>query len=196
MNFICHSSLRYRRRRADFFVVARFFVARFFAPAPRFFAADRVFVADLFLIADRFFPPPTERFFVAARFVEREALRADLAFGRNADFFAAGFGAAAAVFDECSAIAAPCGSARIAIVPPPGTSIGGRWTNAPFFDAMSTALRASFTCMYGSQNGGIDAISGGRLNMPPNGCPLPYITYMLPPPMSISPVFSHPKSFR
>jgi hypothetical protein len=88
------------------------------------------------------------RFFVAAFLRGRE--RAVLAFGRDAAlavFLAAGFALVALVgAAECTANAAPCGSPMIAIVLPPGTSIGGCLTKAPDFVAVATAIFASFTC--------------------------------------------------
>src|SRR4051812_20806316 len=143
-----------------------------------FFAAGRR-AAD-FLEADFFFAEvlgedfaPFAAFFVAARFAAGRFAAAFDAFfvaDLGADL-TAGFAACTGVA-ACRANPAPCGSPRIAMRPP-GMSIGPRWSVAPAFLAMSTALSTSFTKKYTIQNGGIPAMSGMRLNMPPNIFPLP-----------------------
>jgi hypothetical protein len=90
---------------------------------------------------------------------------AALAFGRDAAvdaFFAAGFDAAAGAA-AYTANPAPCGSPSTAIRPPVGTSMGGCFTIPPPRVVASTAFSTSLTTTYMSQNGGIPAISGGRL---------------------------------
>src|SRR3954463_1539444 len=138
MYCIRSSSCFYRRRR--FVAAPRFLVVPRFFVAPRFFAAGRFFTPPRFLAAPPFLAAP--RFFAAGRALFFEPPRA---FEPDPLFFAAVPEPDEVAGDACSANAAPCGSARIAIVPPPGISMGGRWTDAPFLVARSTAFLTSFT---------------------------------------------------
>src|SRR3954463_1593574 len=150
MYCIRSSSCFYRRRRfvaaPRFLVEPRFFVAPRFFAAGRFFTPPRFLAAPPFLAAPRFFAAPLflapPRFFAAGRALFFEPPRA---FEPDPLFFAAVPEPDEVADDACSANAAPCGSARIAIVPPPGISMGGRWTDAPFLVARSTAFLTSFT---------------------------------------------------
>src|SRR5215475_3790345 len=126
----------------------------FFDPALRFLMTP-FFFATAFLFGAAFF-------FLAAAFF----LGAAFFFGAAFVFFAAfGFGAAAAGV-ECSANAAPCGSAPIVIHPPPGTCAGPWKIVAPSDFALSVAAFTSATLMYGSHADGRGG-SGGFVYIPP-----------------------------
>ena len=114
----------------------RFLAAGPFLVVERFFAADRFFAAGRFLAVGLFLA--ALRFFVAVRF-------AAAFFVDGRCVLAPRFPAAAGVA-EYSANAAPCGSPRIATIPP-GIGIGGRCTIAPAFTALSNAFCTSGTWM-------------------------------------------------
>lgn len=141
-----------RRRFADFFAD---FLADFLAGFLPDFFAD--FVAALLAVrvvflAD-FDPPFFAAFFAAfftaffaAGFLAERALDVDFDLARDGGAFAALAAVIPPADKSCNAKPAPCGSPRIAIVPP-GISNRGRCTNAPAFVAMSIALPTSFTWM-------------------------------------------------
>jgi hypothetical protein len=138
-----HQRRRFADLFADFFAgLLADFWTDFFAPFFPILLAGRVaFLADFFPV---FFAAFFAALFGVAFFAER-AFDFDLAVAREGAF-SAPVAVAVPADKSCSAKPAPCGSPRIAIVPP-GMSIRGRCTNAPAFVAMSTAFPTSFTWM-------------------------------------------------
>jgi len=142
--------LRQRRRFADLLadLLAGLFADFFADLRGDFFAAfARVLLAVRFVFLAAFFPVFAAFFaaFFDAAFFAEPALDVDLALAR-AGAFAELVVVIAPAARSCNAKPAPCGSPRIAIVPP-GMSMRGRCTNAPAFVAMSTAFPTSFTWM-------------------------------------------------